>query len=299
MTPLHDRTIETDSGAARVVTGGAGAGAPVLFLHGAVPGVTPYAGGVHIWDGTLARFAEGGPVIALDLPGAGGTPAGDKVRLAIPDMANQVLAVMAWLRLRRCHVVGHDLGGLVALQLAMEAPSSLASITIAASAWAAPSGDGVENLTLAYPPAPLWSARSQFWALDRLSYAPAHIDEALLKTCVDAAAGAPHQEATALMAAGAHADTFMPSVMKAKSRFFAAARTGAIATPVQVVWAVDDPLSSGDHGLWLFRIVGAHQPAAQFHMINRAGSFVFREQPEQFQEIVTSFQAGVIAEGVA
>lgn len=87
--------------------------------------------------------------------------------------------------------------------------------------------------------------------------------------------------------------------MKAKSRFFAAARTGTIATPVQVVWAVDDPLSSGDHGLWLFRIVGAHQPAAQFHMINRAGSFVFREQPEQFQEIVTSFQAGVMAEGVA
>jgi pimeloyl-ACP methyl ester carboxylesterase len=282
-----------------VLTAGSGAAPPVLLLQGSVPGVTPYCGGVHLWGDMIGRFAQHGPVVAIDLPGAGGTAVANAAALNVVDMAKQVQAVAAKLRLPRCHVVAHDFGGLVALQLALEAPAMLASISIAASAWAAPSGDGVENLTLAYPPAPLWSATSQFWALDRLSYSPSHIDRALLTACVDAGAGAPHREAAALMAAGAYGDIFMPSVMKAKSRFFSAARTGAIATPVQVVWAASDPLSSPDHGLWLFRIVGAHQGAAQYHLVNRAGSFVYREQPEQYAEIVTSFQAGLTVDAAA
>jgi pimeloyl-ACP methyl ester carboxylesterase len=291
-----DRLVETDRGSARVIAAGSGAGAPVVLLQGSVPGVTPYCGGVHLWGRALAGFAAHGPVIAMDLPGAGGTAVGEAARLTIPDMAKHVLAVIAALKLPRCHVVGHDLGGLVALQIAMDAPAALASVAIVASPWAAPSGDGVENLTLAHPPAPLWSAPSQYWALDRLSYTPAHIDEALLKAGVEAGAGFAHRQAAELMTAGAHGDIFMPSVMKAKSRFFATARSGGIVTPMQIVWAANDPMSSVDHGLWLFRIVGAHQGAAQYHLVNRSGSFVFREQTEQFLEIVTSFQAGVMAD---
>ncbi len=292
----RERMIDLVQGTAHVVTAGNPGGEPVLFLQGGVPGMTPYCGGAHVWGNVLDRFAQHGPIVAVDLPGSGGTPIDAAGGLNVADMAKHVVGVVGALGLPRCHVVGHDFGGLVALQLAMDAPSALASVSIVASAWAAPSGDGVENLTLAHPPQPLWGAQSQFWALDRLSYAHAHIDRPLVAACVEAGIGAPHRRATDFMASGAYGDIFMPSVMKAKSRFFAAARTGAIAIPVQIVWAANDPLSSPDHGLWLFRIVGAHQPAAQYHLINRSGSFVFREQPEQFAEIVLSFQAAVSAD---
>ncbi len=265
----------------------------MVFIHGGVPGLTPYCSGSHIWGPVLERFASERRVVALDLPGSGGTELSSDVTIEL--LAHYVRNKLEALDIKRCHLVGHDLGGLIALGLAVDAPKIVQAVTTVASAAAAPTGDGVDNLTLAYPPAPKWSRESQAWALERVSYSPHYIDAALLDACAAAAESVPHQQAAKRMAAGANAEAFVPSLMKAKSRFYEVCRTDGVPVPCQVVWGSHDPLGSLDQGLWLYRGIAQRQRAVQFHVINRAGALPFREAPEAFHQVVAAF-ADVVLE---
>lgn len=273
--------------------GGSGDSTPTVLLHGGLPGLSPFCGGAHLWGAALERLAARGPVVAPELLASGGTEAGSGP-LTVDRMVAHAAAVVA-AQGRPVHLVGHDLGGLVALWTAIEHPAQLASLTIVASNAASPTGDGVENLALASPPRPLWSRESQAWAYDRLSYSHHHIDAALLDASVAAALGAGHGAVARQDLVAADSDLHV-SILRAKSRFFRVAREDGVKVPVQIVWAKNDPLVSVDHGVWLYRIIAARQRAAHFHLINRSGSFPFREQPEEFLRLLTAFQDGVTAE---
>lgn len=265
----------------------------VAFLHGGVPGVTPYCSGAHIWGAGLAPFLADRRVLVPDLPGSGGTGVAAGTAPTVDVMTQHVAALIDALGFAPCHIIGHDVGALVALSLAIERPERVLSVAIVASAAAAPTGDMVQNLTLAYPPHPLWSRESQAWALERVSRGHLHIDAALIDACVAASAGAPHRDAVEMLGGAGFRKRFVPSVGKAKTRFFEVCRSGGMQVPVQVIWATDDPLTTPEHGLWVFRLVAEHQRAAQFHLVNRAGALLFREQPTQFHQLVASFQDGL------
>jgi pimeloyl-ACP methyl ester carboxylesterase len=261
---------------------------PLLFVHGGIAGSSPYCSGSHIWGPVLDRFAATRSVLAVDLPGYGET--------AVPSATLTVDAHVEWLGdllaavgVRQCFVVGHDLGGLIALELAARFPAIVRGLSLVSSVVAAPTGDGVENLTLAYPPAPLWSRQSQRWAFEQLSYSPWHITDELLDLYVAAAQQPSHRAAVAAMREGALANEVTPSVMQAKARFYELCRGDGIPVPVQVIWGSHERLGSLDQGLWLYRLVAARQTAAQFHIVNRAGSFPFREDPQTFHQLVDSF----------
>ena len=239
----------------------------MVFVHGGVPGVTPYASGPHIWGSVLEKFDQ---AAAIQVSGHTVDAMTQSVRQALEGKGP-------------CHLVGHDLGGLLALNLAIEAPQLVRAVTAVASVAAAPTGDGLADHTLAHPPQPLWSRESQRWALERVSYSHHHIDRGLLQACVTAAA---KQQP---MTPDVHANEFVPSVMKTKSRFYEVCRTDGIKVPCQVVWGSHDPLATLDHGLWLFRGIAQKQRATQFHVINRAGALPFREEPAAFHQVVSAF----------
>jgi 2-hydroxy-6-oxonona-2,4-dienedioate hydrolase len=291
---LVERDLTVAGVATRLLAGGDAQRPPVLFLHGGVHGASPFCGGAHLWGDVLERFAGDRHVLALDLPGSGGSALPDAAAPLFDRIATHVPAVIQALALGPCHLVGHDLGGLVALACALDAPALLASVTVVASAWAAPVGDGVENPVLAHPPQPLWSRASQAWALERLSYAHHHVDVSLLDACVAAAAGAPHRAAVAAMADGGFERRFAPNAGRTRGRVFAACREEGVVTPVQLVWGRQDPLTTPAHGLTLFKAIAARQREAQFDVINRAGSLVFREQPIAFHAAVAAFQDGLV-----
>ena len=233
-----------------------------VFIHGGVPGVTPYASGPHIW----------------------GDQEGEKVTVTGRTVDAMTASVRKSIEGKgKCHLVGHDLGGLLAFNVAIESPQLVSAVTVVASVAAAPTGDSVPNNTLDYPPQPLWSRESQRWALERVSYSHHHIDDALLEGCVKAAA----------QQAAVDPNEFVPSLMKAKSRFYEVCRTEGIKVPCQIIWGSHDPLGTFDHGLWLFRGVAQKQRAAQFHVINRAGALPFREEPAAFHQIVSAFAEGI------
>lgn len=294
MNALTGETIEVAGLATRLLQAGPKDAPACVLLHGAIPGVTPYCGGAHLWGEKILRLFEAERrLVVPDLPGSGGTALGTG-KPTIDAMAAHVRALLDKLDLRRVHLVGHDLGGLVALLLAMDMPDRLVTVSVVASGISAPLGDSLDDIVFLNPPEPAWSRLSQEWALDRISHSRLALDDGLLDACVAAASGAPHRAALAAMAEG-HAKSFQPSATRTKFRLWDVARSQGLQVPVQLVWGSHDPTTSRERGLVLFDTLAEKQKAAHFHLINRAGNLVFRDQPDAFHQVVAAFQDGVMA----
>jgi len=110
-----------------VSTGRDDLGAPrILFIHGS-PG-TWEAWRVWLEDGDLRQRAR---LLALDRPGFGGSGRGS----AEPSLSGQAAAAAAVLRAegtRPALVVGHSLGGPIAIRLALDAPELVADLVLLA-----------------------------------------------------------------------------------------------------------------------------------------------------------------------
>jgi pimeloyl-ACP methyl ester carboxylesterase len=277
---------------------GPSGGTPVLLVHGGRPGLTPIATGAHLWDRAIPHLGAGRPVVAIDLPGAGGSDVGNADILSADKIAEHLVAVLGALSLDRVHFVGHDFGGFVGLWLALTAPAKLQSLSLVASGDSTPKGDGLDDILLDALPKPAWSRASQAWVFDRVSYSNGHIDDALLTACVAAAQGKPHGEAVkAMQDPAARARNYGVNALKGK--VWDAMRTRGVQVPTQLVWSSDDPRAPREAGYVLFKIIAEKQRAAQFHLINRAGTFAFREQPDEFAKVVAAFHDGVDLEQAA
>lgn len=99
-----------------------GDGPPVVLLHG-------QGGNGPSWSAQSEALAARYSVHALDLRGHGASnfPPG---RWTMGMFAADVAALIRSLGLGPCHVVGHSLGGMVALQLALDAPERVRSLAI-------------------------------------------------------------------------------------------------------------------------------------------------------------------------
>jgi 2-hydroxy-6-oxonona-2,4-dienedioate hydrolase len=165
---------------------------------------------------------------------------------------------------------------------------------VVSSAMTAPTADGLDNILLAAPPAPLWGRESQAWVFERLSYGHGHITPALLDACVAAGEGEAHRKSVEMAKSG---NALAASMAKTRCALWDACRNKGIPVPTQIVWASHDPATTRDQAYVLFRTIAEKQTATHMHVINRSGSFPFREQPAAFHHVVSAFQDGVHAEG--
>jgi pimeloyl-ACP methyl ester carboxylesterase len=106
-----------DAGDLRMHVAETGSGEPVVLLH------TSFAHW-YAWRHVMPALAERYRVIAPDLRGCGWTaaPPGGYEK---ETMANDVLALMEALELKRVRLVGHGLGGLIGFLVALRAPERL------------------------------------------------------------------------------------------------------------------------------------------------------------------------------
>lgn len=102
-----------------------GSGEPLLYLHG--------TDGLSEWPAFLDRLAETYEVIAPDHPGFGGSPCPDWMD-DVSDLAYFYLDVIEALDLKRAHIVGHSLGGWIALEAAVRDASRMRDLTLLAPA---------------------------------------------------------------------------------------------------------------------------------------------------------------------
>ncbi len=102
-----------------------GAGPAVLLIQGI--GMT--GGG---WHPQVSALADRFEVVAFNSRGADGAPV-DESTMTVEMMARDALAIMNARRIRRFHVVGQSMGGLVAQELALIAPDRVTSLSLVSS----------------------------------------------------------------------------------------------------------------------------------------------------------------------
>ncbi|CAN7684562.1 alpha/beta fold hydrolase [Mesorhizobium sp. LjRoot246] len=98
----------------------AGAGAPVLLIHGVGMNAT-------IWRDQIVAMQDRHDLIAIDMLGHGSSPLPPE-NAALSDFAEQALRLLDHLGLASVSIVGHSMGALVALEIALRAPSRVRSI---------------------------------------------------------------------------------------------------------------------------------------------------------------------------
>lgn len=102
-------------------------GVPLLFVHG-------FGNEAHVWDDIAPALAPYYRTLALDLRGHGDSDRDPEARYDYPFHVADLEAVTAALGIERLVLVGHSLGGRVAMLFAGRHPERLAGLVIVDSA---------------------------------------------------------------------------------------------------------------------------------------------------------------------
>ncbi len=250
-----------DVGGRKISYAGAGQdGDVVLLVHG-------YGGDRNSWLFVQEPLATRYRVYALDLPGHG-TSTKDVGAGPLGVLADAVTGVLDALGAERAHLVGHSMGGAVALAVAARDPGRIASLTLIA-----PSGFGPEinvgylrGFADAQTRRELKPVVGQLFA-DETLVTRQVVDDLLAYKRLDGVDEALHALADALLDGDAQRGDSTASL---------AAIGGAV--PVTVVWGRAD------------RIVPAAQAesvaGAARHLIDGAGHMPHMERPAEVQAAI-------------
>ncbi|WP_029148270.1 alpha/beta fold hydrolase [Methylophilus sp. 5] len=98
-----------------------GQGQPLVLLHGLF-------GSADNWGSIAKHFSQHYQVICVDLRNHGRSPHSDTQTYS--DMADDLLAVLDTLGLAQIHLLGHSLGGKVAMQFATQYPARVSKLIV-------------------------------------------------------------------------------------------------------------------------------------------------------------------------
>jgi pimeloyl-ACP methyl ester carboxylesterase len=239
----------------------AGAGSPVLFLHGA-----------RGWPAWLPFFERLSPHYALTVPEHpcfGGSDDPPWLR-DVADLAMYYLDVLDQNFSAPVHVIGHSLGGWAATEAAVRNSSRIGSLTLLA-----PAGVRIKGV----PPGDnfIWSpeegVRATFYdqglAEAQLKETPASEDELDIDL----------QNKLAAVKFGWAPRWLNPNLAKWLHR---------ITVPTQIIWGRDDGLLPSAYAkLW-----SEHVPGAKISIIEACGHSPHIEHPDQVADEVLGFLAG-------
>jgi esterase len=120
---FSDRAVKVNGLSLHYTEWGRPGAPPVILLHG----ITGHA---RVWDYAAERLTPGFRVLALDQRGHGDSDAPHDADYRIASMADDLAAFADTLRLERFHLVGHSMGGRVAIQYGAHSPSRLGRLVL-------------------------------------------------------------------------------------------------------------------------------------------------------------------------
>jgi pimeloyl-ACP methyl ester carboxylesterase len=123
MSNIQSKTIKVNGHDVHYYT--AGQGEPLVVIHGG-------GGDARTWWKNISGLAEKYTVYAPDLPGYGGSQPLDG-HYYIPELSEFIGSFAASLGLEKFHLVGHSLGGGVALDYTLKAPHKIKKLVLVSS----------------------------------------------------------------------------------------------------------------------------------------------------------------------
>jgi len=152
------RILNLNGGDVQVVDRGPRDRNPIVLIH-------CFSCAINWWSRMMPLLDKARRVIAIDLLGHGGSEKPGS-GYSIPDQADLVAQALARLGVRRATVVGHSLGGGVAVALAEQSPDLVARLVIMDSRASPDEGGGLGTLAnLAFVPVigqALWRVKPDF-----------------------------------------------------------------------------------------------------------------------------------------
>lgn len=127
--PREERVTLADGRELNALVAGPGTGPRIVFLHG-------LGGSQSTWQVVLGDLVERYRVAAIDLPGHGASDKGDPaaVDYSMEGLASAIAEAVGALKAAPAILVGHSLGGAVALRIALERPELVTGIVLINSA---------------------------------------------------------------------------------------------------------------------------------------------------------------------
>ena len=115
----------------RIAFSSEGSGDPVVLIHGL------HSSTELNWrnPGIVKKLAQNYQVICLDLPGHGESDKPESKDAYGLQMAHDVGKIMEHLKVRKAHIVGYSLGGMVALKFAAVHSDMTLSVTLCGMGW--------------------------------------------------------------------------------------------------------------------------------------------------------------------
>ncbi len=258
-------TVDTPAGQVRALVAGEGEGVPILFLHG-------FGGDLNGWMFNQPELADGRATHAIDLPGHGG--AGKTIDgPALDVLVRAALGYMEQAGLDRAHLVGHSMGGLLAMMIAERAPDRVASLTLIA-----PAGLG-DDIGADYIGGFLSADRRKEMkpVLEMLFSDPGlvtrdMVEDVLKYKRLDGVDAALRAVAAAFTDGGRQTVSFRD-------------RVASLGVPVQVIWGTADRVVPSAHADGLPAGVTVHRIEGKGHMPHM-------EAASQVNELIRAFTAG-------
>ncbi|MEV7327351.1 alpha/beta hydrolase [Micromonospora sp. NPDC093244] len=262
------RTVTVDGSPVHLLE--SGTGPAVLMLHGSGPGTT----GSGAWAATARALGTSWHLVAPDQAGFGRTPVPAGSRGGLGLWTEQAAGLMDALGVEQYAVVGHSMGGAVALALAAARPEQVTRV-VAVSTMGAPGAPLSADLDA------IWAAPAgPLGARDMLSRLV--LDQALVTDSAIAARAAAMRAG-----ASAYASLFPPP----RARWVAdltlsAQRLAAVSAPVLLVHGAEDrvtPLATTAQPLL------EHLTDVRLHVFGRCGHVPAVEHPHEFRRLLSCF----------
>lgn len=261
----------------------AGSGPPLLLLHG-------IGNSAQTWASVIDRLAEHHTVIAPDLLGHG---ASDKPRAdySIAAYANGMRDLLTVLDVERATVVGHSLGGGIALQFAYQFPEFVERLVLVGSGGLGPEMSA--SLRLASLPGAEAVIRLLSAASGPVRFGLRAVDTVAALLGVTPVRDLAEMGEAVLALRDVEARTAFLRTLRGVADTHGQLITAvdrlylANAVPMLVVWGSRDPIVPSAHAEAVRRLV----PTARVEVFEGAGHWPHLDAPDRFCDVLLDFVA--------
>lgn len=268
----------------------AGAGEPVFFIYGGNFGSPNSASSAKAWELNFGPLSRSHRTIAFDKLGQGltGNPKRDE-DYTMGAVVDHAIRVIEELQLPPVHLVGHSRGGFAAIRIALVRPDLVRSVTIVSSGTLSPR-PSTNEIMLTRVPYPHYSREGARWVYEGYCCLKDRVTDDWIDGVHDILQLPKYRETVKKIAEeGLSSTYFMPQLAEMKLETLTWLEHGRLQRPAQIIFAQDDPTVHPEGAFDLFDLIARHQHHVRVHIINKAGHFSYREHPERFNALISTF----------